>query len=100
MGGGKRNNNNNNRSAWHRLCAYVSHCYLLYELNTSVYMLGGTAKTLLHLTLLTLLALLLYSSLTYLPPYLSTMAAFFFPAPPTTHAPPHHSASSQTADFS
>jgi len=60
-----------------RVRAYMRHCYLMYELNTSVYMLDGREKLLLNLTLLTLLLLLAYSSLVYLPPYLHTMLSFF-----------------------
>jgi len=67
---------------WSRVRAYMRHCYLMYELNTSVYMLDGREKLLLNLTLLTLLLLLVYSSLVYLPPYLSTMLSFFLSAQP------------------
>lgn len=60
---------------------YLAHCYLLYELNTSVYMLDYPSKVVVNLVVLTIVSLITYSSYVYLPPYVYTMLAFFNLAP-------------------
>lgn len=69
-----------------RIWASLCHWYLLYELNTSVYMLDYTSKVVVNMFVVTIVSLITYSSYVYLPPYLYTMLAFFNLAQPAAQS--------------
>lgn len=66
---------------------YLAHCYLLYELNTSIYMLDYPSKVAMNTLFLTIVSLITYSTYVYLPSYVFTILAFFNLTQPAAAAP-------------
>ncbi|XP_058450454.1 serine palmitoyltransferase small subunit A [Malaya genurostris] len=81
----------------------ISSVYLLYELNTCIYMLDPWEKKFINGVIFSILALLAFSSYVYLPSYTRRLISAFMPAEQLTldrmdHN--HHHHHQQTMDFS
>lgn len=61
------------KTLWQLICNW----YLLYELNTSVYMLDFKTKCVVNFFMFMFVAIVSYSTFVYLPQYIFTMLAFF-----------------------
>ncbi|XP_058812991.1 serine palmitoyltransferase small subunit A-like [Topomyia yanbarensis] len=82
----------------------ISSVYLLYELNTCIYMLDPWEKKFINGVIFSILALLIFSSYVYLPSYTRRLIGAFLPA--TTEQLTldrmdhhHHHHHQQTMDF-
>ncbi|XP_053690280.1 serine palmitoyltransferase small subunit A [Sabethes cyaneus] len=58
----------------------ISSIYLLYELNTCIYMLDPWEKKFINGVIFSILALLIFSSYVYLPSYTRRLISAFMPA--------------------